>query len=694
MKFFIIISFLFPSFSLWATSRCEATYDSLGITEQKVDSKEEYYFCFGYHHAKDRGWQMDFFRRFAYGRNAEVLGYKQIKNDFMMRLLDLPTHATRLWNEFPREYQVLLEEYSKGVNEGFKQGAKAHEFEKLDYTPEAWEPVHSVAILLLQSFDQTKKTFFFDIKEQEKLERYPSAQELFDENKTPWLTTILKNDEYQKKESIDQKVVSAKPLKLWANFPELFGKNSGSNNWVIDGKMTESGYAILANDPHLDLKTPLFWYWIKLKTPERTVIGASLPGLPFIASGTNGLVAWGLTNSYLNSADSVKITDLKSEEVFSSRPVIWFKLGFLKLPFFFKKTECYKNLYPVLPLEVLDIRPIVLRWSGYDLKATEVTSMFDLHETKNVSEVDEVLSKVGVPSWNYVFADTAGDVGYRMVGKTYKNESDSFGVLEMNSNEFLNPLYLGPDERPHLLKPKRHFVATANNQHWPEDSKFKGGRAYSLSFRANRIESLITKTIKHSIDSMKAIQCDLFVTDASYFIPVIRKYIPDFLSNWDFIAHDSSKDLSLYRRLMDLMMEKWDVNESALYLLLKDLDSKKVSELDILYKKAIKEVANKDWKNFAFLTFEHLSGDNRFQYSPILPALGDEHTVGPGTTRWSEDKNHYVHFSGASMRMVIEMSNPVKIHLNLPGKNRNYQESQSKDPWLQWRDCQYSQVAF
>src|SRR5690606_26071296 len=369
------------------------------------------------------------------------LGYKFIKNDFMMRLLDLPQLAARLYEELPAESKQLLLDYSKGVNEGFREGKQSDEFTKLGFTPARWEPLHSIAVLLLQSFDQTKKTFFFDIKEQEKLARYPEAKNLFDENKTPWLTTILKKGEYltEKSEEEEGSVTSYyRSSKLWAPFPELFGEKSGSNNWVVHSSYTKNRKAILANDPHLDLKTPSFWYWIHLKSEDNQVIGASLPGLPFVASGTNGKVSWGLTNSYLNSADSIEISDIKKEDIISNRPVIWFKFGFLKLPFFFKSIEKFNNTYPILPLDVPNREKVALRWSGYTLKASEITPMFELHKKNNVAEADELLALVGVPSWNYVFADNQGDIGYRMVGKTFKNEQDPFGVEQLTKEEFLD----------------------------------------------------------------------------------------------------------------------------------------------------------------------------------------------------------------------------------------------------------------
>ena len=693
-KIFLLIA-VFCSFPLWAEVSCKATYDEMGVTHQEIESIKDYYYCFGYHHGKDRAWQMDYFRRFALGLNAEVLGHSQIKNDFIMRLLNIEGLAKKIYQDFPAEYKSLLEYYSQGVNAGFETGKKSDEFIQLGFEPLPWQPIDSLYVLLLQSFDQTKKTFFFDVKEQESMALYPDAQELFNEDRAPWITTILKDGEYKKRQDpVKSTALERKPLKLWANFPELFGKNSGSNNWVINKRQTKHQHAILANDPHLDLKTPLFWYWIHLKGKDHNVVGASLPGLPFIASGTNGKLSWGLTNSYLNAADAVEITDLDKSEVVTSRPIIWFKFGFLKLPFFFKTISTFKDIYPILPLELDQRESIVLRWTGYYLKASEVTPLLNLFKVNSVEEAGKLLTSVGVPSWNYVLADRDGEIGYQMVGKTFQNEIDPFGVQRLSTQEFLHPLVLTGVNRPHLFDSQRNYVVTANNKHWPADSLYKGGGAYALSFRAHRIEEKVKQTNKHTLETSQEIQCDQLVTDAQFFVPLIQKYLPSFLENWNFISSDSSKEVGLYRRFMDLMMDEWELNETALYQVLQKLDQAKIKELTKLYAQAQKEVENRQWSHLSYLPFEHLSGDSDFEYSPVISGLGDEHTVGPGTTRWNKKKRMYEHYSGSSMRMIIEMSNPVKILLSLPGKNRDYHTKTQENPWNDWRACRYFQVAF
>ena len=57
-----------------------------------------------------------------------------------------------------------------------------------------------------------------------------------------------------------------------------------------------SGKPILANDPHLGLRTPSVWYLASLDAPGLRATGATLPGIPGVLIGHNDRIAWGLTS--------------------------------------------------------------------------------------------------------------------------------------------------------------------------------------------------------------------------------------------------------------------------------------------------------------------------------------------------------------------------------------------------------------
>ena len=690
----LLLLFSLTSFST-SDMKCEATFDKLGIPHQKVTDQDQFYFCFGFHHGRDRAWEMDYFRRVGQGRNAEIYGFSSLKSDLMMKLLNLPELAEKLYNGLGTEEKSALIKYAEGVNQGFLTGREAPEFKDKNYLPESWEPQHSMLVLLLQSFDQTRKTFFRDYEDEKAKEVWKEkANYLFDEDGVPWMNTILKDGEYPKKNS--EKKVSNHKFKipsLWSKFPTVFGEESGSNNWAVSKAKSKSGYAILANDPHLDLKTPLFWYWIHLETADDKVIGASVPGVPVVVSGTNGKVAWGLTNAYINTADSVFLKDIPEGFLQSFRPTVKVKFGFLNLPFFFKSFEKTQDGWPILPLETESEEKIALVWAGFFLKAEDLAPMFSLYKMKNVTEMDSTLKKVGLPAWNFVFADTKGDIGYRVVGNPFKHtEKLPLGITSKKATELKQVEFLTPEERPHVLKPKRNYVYTANNRHWPSDATFNGGRAYSYSFRGFRIDELL-KENKHDLASFTNIQCDRQAVDARFFVPLITKHLKvSEFDGWDYSTEGHLISVALYRRFMDLLLEEWKVNEYALYRLLSEKDVKRSEEMNKLLKRARGEVNGRSWGDFHRLTFAHLSKNGDWKFSPELPGLGDNHSVDPGSARWDEEKKRYEQYSGASMRMIIELKDRPEIHLSLPGHNREYHRNQDFSPWDTWSRCLYNQV--
>ena len=77
----------------------------------------------------------------------------------------------------------------------------------------------------------------------------------------------------------------------------------GSNNWVIGGKLSDSGLPILASDPHIAFGSVSCWYQVHLAGAGFNVVGAGYAGVPGIIFGRNERVAWGLTNNICAQRD-------------------------------------------------------------------------------------------------------------------------------------------------------------------------------------------------------------------------------------------------------------------------------------------------------------------------------------------------------------------------------------------------------
>lgn len=695
------------SLSAWA-NRCEVWEDAQRISHVRVGDERGFTYCFGYLHGRDRAWMMDHFRRTALGTNAEVHGFAHLKGDMMMRLLDIPAWADKLWAILAPAEREMLTAYAAGVNHGFRV-AKQHptqEFLHGHPLPEAWKPQHSLMLLLLQSFDQTRKSFWVEYEEARAVEKWnEKTPQLFDPDGVPWDTTVLKAGEYPLSElarttSTDPKSVAP----VWAAFPTPFGEESGSNNWVVAPARSLLNKAMLANDPHLDLKTPMFWYWIHLEGPTTDVIGASLPGVPLIVSGTNRRVSWGLTNAYVNTADVVALEKQDAAELESFRPLVWVKWGFLKLPIFFKSFQRTKDGYPVLPLETEDKRPLLLKWSGFHLRGDDLASLRHMMVVKDAQEMERALSRVGVPSWNFVFADNEGKIGHRVVGKAFRTPTKHpHGISSGALIEARQPNFLTPEEMPHVFQPKRGWVATANNRHWPSDSAFYGGRSYSAGFRAFRIEELLTSQ-KHDVESFRRIQCDSVAVDARFLSPLIIKamdgatltdaqktWLED-LARWNQVADLECKVCPIYRRTLDLSYEKLQVAEIGFWRLGVENNPEWIKATREAFEEATRDLAGKSWRDVHLNAFPHLSARTDWVYSPEIPTRGDKHSVDPGSVKWNPDRKIFEHTAGASERLIVVMDEMPQVWLGLPGLNARYDQREDRNPWQDWADCKQERV--
>jgi len=86
----------------------------------------------------------------------------------------------------------------------------------------------------------------------------------------------------------------------------------GSNGWVVDGTVSATGAALVANDTHLTLDSiPGIYYRISLNWredgDERSAVGASIPGLPSLVMGSNGSIAWGFTAGRADVTDIINL---------------------------------------------------------------------------------------------------------------------------------------------------------------------------------------------------------------------------------------------------------------------------------------------------------------------------------------------------------------------------------------------------
>src|SRR5919201_278378 len=90
--------------------------DRWGIPHIEADSDPDLFFGFGYATAQDRLFQLDYLRRKACGRLAEVLGPEGLESDLLYRTLGLAQIAEAEWQSLSDQTRDLLAAYAAGIN--------------------------------------------------------------------------------------------------------------------------------------------------------------------------------------------------------------------------------------------------------------------------------------------------------------------------------------------------------------------------------------------------------------------------------------------------------------------------------------------------------------------------------------------------------------------------------------------------
>ena len=126
----------------------EILRDEWGIPHIVASGDEDLFFGYGYAMAQDRLWQLDYLRRKAMGRLAEVLGSDALPDDVVARTVGINRISRREVTRLPSDTLRRLEAFSSGINMAADEsrGRLPIEFDLLGYEPEPWTPLDSVAV--------------------------------------------------------------------------------------------------------------------------------------------------------------------------------------------------------------------------------------------------------------------------------------------------------------------------------------------------------------------------------------------------------------------------------------------------------------------------------------------------------------------------------------------------------------------
>ena len=733
--------------------RIEIIRDVDGVPHIYADTAHDVMFAQGFAEAQDRYWQMDFFRHVGNGELSEMFGASQIETDRFLRSMGWGDIAQRELLSLDLIVVEYLEAYAAGVN-AFSDGRSGGElsFEHYvlraiarSYTPDRWTAADSLVFSKVLAWDLSGNL-------DEEIERsllaglMPIAQveELYPDY-PPDHPVIAPSDLLVSAGSAPDAPLSlAGPhfeelSETFSSLDQLLGARGpmiGSNNWAVSGDLTSTGEPLLANDPHLGIVMPSLWYEVGLHCYTVTascpfdVVGFSLPGSPAVLIGHNADIAWGVTN--LNPDEM----DLYIEKLNPDNPLQYEYMGqwvdvetrtetivvagaeteqlvvhsTIHGPII---SDTYDRLdtFDDAGIDLPESYAIAMSWTALE-ESTIAEAVFEMNTASNWSEFRAAVSKWDIAGQNFVYADTAGNIGYQSSGDYPIRAQDGRWPVPGWTGEYEWTGTVPFSEMPSIFNPDRGYVASANQPLVDDAYPFHIHDDVSYGYRAQRIEDLLLAA-DGSLDAayMRAMQSDARSEGGAIVVPYVVALDDDspdadlvkrVLSEWssgNSHPHSNAYQMtgdqpgaalfaSLWRHLLihtfhDELPEDyhpfgtgrwWTIMEGLLADPTShwwdDQRTEQVEERDDILRRAIVDAIEElgtdidiwDWTEMHTATFENAS----LGQSGIAPLEwilnSDSYGVSGGAsilnaTWWDARDNTYDVIAVPSMRMIVDLSN-------------------------------------
>ena len=512
----------------------------------------------GFLHAQDRFFQMDLLRRRGAGELSELFGRAALELDQSARLHGFRRLAEKVVTQASPAERAILQAYTAGVNSGLTALDKTPwEYLVIRTKPAPWREEDSLLCAYAMWFDLQDYKGSFEIN-RDALRRAlgDAALDFLAPRGNSWDAALdgstfapaplpplrFSKPEPEKVGIIAPPGPDPRALEDKRPYPEpTFKRVVGSNAFAISGAHTATGAAMLANDMHLDLGVPNIWYRAVLQWPDETgphrVVGVSLPGWPSMVVGSNGRVAWGFTDAYVDTTDVIYVeTDNIAQshyrtargwvEIEERREEIRVK-GEAAVPFTARWTEWG----PILSGPE-DGRYLALRWNAHDAESTNL-HFLEMETVRTTAAGVDLAHRAGFANENMLIADADGTIAWTILGKIPRRAgydgrlpvSWAYGDRHWDG-------WLKPEETPVIINPSDGLLWTSNNRAVGGEAYARlGDSGYDDGPRARQIRddlrALVASGKKAAPGDLLAIQLD----DRAIFLERWQKYLLEILTD-------------------------------------------------------------------------------------------------------------------------------------------------------------------
>lgn len=746
--------------------------DRWGVAHIYAQNEADLFFAQGYNVARDRLFQLELWRRQATGTMAELLGRRELKRDIGARLLRFRGDLDQELAHYHPRGRAIVEAFVRGINAYIAETERDPtrlplEFRWLGITPGRWTPEvvisrhnglygnltaeieYAQALRLLGAARVRELVYFHPGEPSLAVDPAvdlsaisPEIIELYAAHRAP---VRFQAEDVRPEYRGDPRALAALEVSTEASAGSSGPVEAGSNNWVVSGRLTQTGRPLMANDPHRVQQVPSLRYWVHLVAPGWNVIGGGEPALPGVSIGHNEYGAWGLT------VFGVDTEDLYVYDLNPANPLQYRYRGAWESMRVVRETIPVKGESPV-PVDLKFTRhgPVLyedpVRRKAYALRAAWLEigtapylASLRMDQATTWEEFREACSYSRTPAENMVWADVHGTIGWQAVGIPPLRPNWDGLLPVAGDGRYEWEGFLPVKALPAVVNPDKGFWATANNALVPDGYPHRRALAWTWAdpFRAARIEEVLASGRRHTVADMMRLQHDELSLPARALVPLlrdVRSADPDverarrLLLDWDFVLDRDSVAAGVYvaweRRLV--------ANVRALVMPPGAL--KELSGLPLSLKKVI------DWM---------LAPDGRFGADPLAgrdgllvgsleeAVAGLKDRLGPDMARWQYGQERYKHVlirhplsaalapalrakldvgplprggsattvnatgggdnqtSGASFRLVADLSNwDNSVGTNTPGQSGDPESPHYRDLFELWARNRYVPVFF
>ena len=346
-----------------------------------------------------------------------------------------------------------------------------------------------------------------------------------------------------------------------ATWPDL--ESLGSNNWVVSGRLSESGYPLMANDPHRAQSAPSLRYWVHLVGPGWNVIGGGEPEIPGVSIGHNGYGAWGLTvfrtdgeDLYVYETDPDDPNRYRYRDGWEEMTVITEQIP-VKGQAPHRAEFKYTRHGPVVFEDPGNHVAYAVRAAWLEPGGAPYLASLRMNQAKSWEEFVEACNYSNIPGENMVWADREGNIGWQAVGIAPVRRNWSGLVPVPGDGRYEWDGYLPIKAKPSVYNPPEGFFATANNHLTPDDYPHMDAIGYEWSdpYRWARAVEVLGSGRLHSMADMMALQTDYLSIPARTLVPMLRHVGPagddverarQLLMDWDFVLDPESVAAGIY----------------------------------------------------------------------------------------------------------------------------------------------------